>query len=87
MPNLVLVPAVRTHTGLRRRHNEDSVFGTGRLVAVADGVGGAAGGEVASQTAVGVLASLEKRWLAAPLPVELETAFREANEMSVSPAR
>jgi protein phosphatase len=80
MERLVLEPAVRTHTGLRRQHNEDSVFGTPRLVAVADGVGGAVAGEVASGTAISVLASLEKRWLEQALPDELETAIREGNE-------
>ena len=73
-------PAVRTHAGLRRAHNEDHVFGTPRLVAVADGVGGAAAGEVASGAAIDVLAQLEKRWLSEPLPYQPETAIRDGNE-------
>ena len=76
----MLQPAVRTHAGLRRAHNEDHAFGTARLVAVADGVGGAAAGEVASGAAIDVLAHLEKRWLSEPLAEELETAIRDGNE-------
>lgn len=76
----MLQPAVRTHTGLRRSHNEDSVFGTPRLVAVADGVGGSVAGEVASGAVVAALAQLEKCWLSEPLPFALEAAIREGNE-------
>jgi serine/threonine protein phosphatase PrpC len=80
MSRLVLQPAVRTHAGLRRSHNEDHVFGTPRLIAVADGVGGAAAGEVASGAVIATLASLEKRWLSEALEDEVETAIREGNE-------
>lgn len=76
----MLQPAARTHPGLRRSHNEDSVLGTPRLVAVADGVGGAAAGEVASATAILALAHLEKCWLSEPLPIALETAIRDGND-------
>ena len=57
--SLMLQPAVRTDVG-RRANNEDAVFATRRLAAVADGVGGAAAGEVASRTIIGALESLEK---------------------------
>ena len=80
MSGLVLQPVVRTHPGVRRRHNEDSVLGTPRLVAVADGVGGAAAGEVASRSAIDVLAHLEKCWLSGALPDALERAIRDGNE-------
>jgi PPM family protein phosphatase len=56
---LMLQPAVRTDVG-RRKNNEDAAFATRRLVAVADGVGGAAAGEVASRTIIAMLESLEK---------------------------
>jgi serine/threonine protein phosphatase PrpC len=79
MDRLVLQPAVRTHAGRRRSHNEDHVFGTPRLVAVADGVGGAAAGEVASGAAIQTLHHLEKTWLAEALPEALETAMYDGN--------
>jgi PPM family protein phosphatase len=45
----------RTDTGRQRRGNEDAYFARSPLFAVADGVGGAQAGEVASQIAVDVL--------------------------------
>jgi protein phosphatase len=44
--------ATATHTGLVRRGNEDSYFARPPVFAVADGMGGAAAGEVASAMAV-----------------------------------
>ncbi|WP_116202858.1 PP2C family protein-serine/threonine phosphatase [Amycolatopsis circi] len=45
--------------GRRRTNNEDSVYASGRMLVVADGIGGQPHGEVASSTAVSVLASLD----------------------------
>ena len=50
--------AGRSHTGLVRAVNEDSGFAGPSLVLVADGVGGAAAGEVASATAAYVTSAL-----------------------------
>src|SRR3954470_13799577 len=44
--------AVRTDTGRQRNANEDSYFTRAPLFVVADGMGGAQAGEVASKTAV-----------------------------------
>ena len=50
--------AASSHVGLVYEHNEDSYVESHRLLAVADGVGGAAAGEVASALAVESLNTL-----------------------------
>jgi protein phosphatase len=46
----------KTHTGLQRRDNEDNSFARAPVFVVADGMGGAQAGEVASQIAVDAFA-------------------------------
>lgn len=78
MPAALLEPAVRTDVG-RRSNNEDSVFATAQLAVVADGVGGAASGEIASRLVVDTFISLEKSRLTVPIEAALLAAVQDAN--------
>src|SRR3974390_1627424 len=53
---LVLRYAVRSDVGLLREGNEDSAYAGPRLLAVADGMGGHAAGEVASALTIASMA-------------------------------
>jgi protein phosphatase len=75
---LRLAGVVRSDVG-RRANNEDAAFASPRLVAVADGVGGAAAGEVASWAAIDALINMDKCLLQAPLDDALRRAVREGN--------
>ena len=67
----------RSHTGLVRTNNEDSGYAGPYLQLVADGVGGAAAGEVASATAAYVTSALANRVAATP-GADLSGLFEEA---------
>lgn len=62
-----------------RENNEDAAFASPRLVAVADGVGGATAGEIASRLAIQKMIGLDKRRLVRPLDQELGDAVADAN--------
>jgi protein phosphatase len=79
MTALTLEAASRSETG-RRSNNEDAVFSSPRIAAVADGVGGHAAGEVASQWAIEALNQLAKRRLNAPLEMEIAEAVAWGNQ-------
>lgn len=79
MPVLAFEWAVRSELG-RRPNNEDAVFATERLAVLADGVGGVAGGEVASGWIVNAFVNLEKSRLSRPLVEAMREALRWGND-------
>ena len=76
---LALRYAVRSDVGLLREGNEDSAYAGPHLLAVADGVGGHAAGEVASTAAITMLAPLDAEDLGPDLAGELADAVAMAS--------
>ena len=77
---LALRYAVRSDVGLLREGNEDSAYAGPRLLAVADGMGGHAAGEVASAVAIDVLTALDEDLPASELLDVLADAVARANQ-------
>ena len=78
---LALRYAVRSDVGLLREGNEDSAYAGPRLLAVADGMGGHAAGEVASAVAISVLTDLDEDLPANDLLDALAEAVTRANHI------
>lgn len=76
---LVLKYAARSDRGLVRGNNEDSVYAGARLLALADGMGGHAAGEVASQLMIAALAPLDEDDPGGDLLGKLDAATRAGN--------
>lgn len=77
---LALRYAARSDRGLVRANNEDSVYAGARLLALADGMGGHAAGEVASQLVIAALAHLDDDEPGGDLLSKLEGAVRAGNQ-------
>ena len=77
--NLALRYAARSDVGLVRSNNEDSVYAGARLLALADGMGGHAAGEVASQLVIAALAHLDDDEPGGDLLAKLDAAVHAGN--------
>jgi protein phosphatase len=75
----VLHYAARSDRGLVRTNNEDSVYAGSRLLALADGMGGHAAGEVASQLVIAALAHLDDDEPGGDLLARLDAAVQEGD--------
>lgn len=76
---LVLRYAARSDRGLVRQNNQDSVYAGPRLLALADGMGGHAAGEVASKVVIAALAPLDDDEPGSDLLAELREATLGGN--------
>jgi len=76
---LALRYAVRSDVGLLREGNEDSAYAGPHLLAVADGMGGHAAGEVASAAAIATISQLDTEYPQSDLVQALADAVASAN--------
>ncbi|WP_344029031.1 Stp1/IreP family PP2C-type Ser/Thr phosphatase [Streptomyces luteireticuli] len=72
--------AAGSHKGMIREGNEDSGYAGPRLLAIADGMGGQAAGEVASSEVISTLVSLDDDVPGSDILTSLGTAVHRANE-------
>ncbi|MFE3323994.1 PP2C family protein-serine/threonine phosphatase [Streptomyces sp. NPDC059176] len=72
--------AAGSHKGMIREGNEDSGYAGPRLLAIADGMGGQAAGEVASSEVISTLVQLDDDIPGSDLLTSLGTAVQRANE-------
>src|SRR4051812_40912590 len=78
--SLTLRYAAQSDRGLIRDGNQDSVFAGPRLLAVADGMGGMAAGDVASNIVIGTLAPLDDDVPGSDLIDKLRGSVAAANQ-------
>ena len=85
--SIALRYAARSDVGLVRSNNQDSGYAGSHLLVVADGMGGHAGGDVASSVAIGRLARLDSETPASDIVATLEESVLEANQEILRRAR
>ncbi|MCP9954694.1 PP2C family protein-serine/threonine phosphatase [Actinomadura madurae] len=78
--SLAIEAALGTHVGLVRKRNEDSGYVGHRLLAVADGLGGHAAGDVASTTVINALKPYDREVAPEDLATTLGQAINEASD-------
>jgi protein phosphatase len=80
--------AARSDVGLLRSANQDSAYAGPHLLVVADGMGGAAGGDIASSVAVGTLVSLDNEAIGSDDALDaLKDAIAQAHTEIVTRAK
>ncbi|MYU22877.1 Stp1/IreP family PP2C-type Ser/Thr phosphatase [Streptomyces sp. SID8352] len=72
--------AAGSHKGMIREGNEDSGYAGPRLLAIADGMGGQAAGEVASSEVISTIVALDDDVPGSDILTSLGTAVRRAND-------
>ena len=72
--------AAGSHKGMIREGNEDSGYAGPRLLAIADGMGGQAAGEVASSEVISTLVALDDDVPGSDILTSLGTAVQRAND-------
>ncbi|MGW6703785.1 PP2C family protein-serine/threonine phosphatase [Streptomyces sp. NPDC054956] len=72
--------AAGSHKGMIREGNEDSGYAGPRLLAIADGMGGQAAGEVASSEVISTLVQLDDDVPGSDILTALSTAVQRAND-------
>ncbi|MEV5079362.1 Stp1/IreP family PP2C-type Ser/Thr phosphatase [Streptomyces sp. NPDC056159] len=72
--------AAGSHKGMIREGNEDSGYAGPRLLAIADGMGGQAAGEVASSEVISTIVALDDDIPGSDILTSLGTAVRRAND-------
>lgn len=72
--------AAGSHKGMIREGNEDSGYAGPRLLAIADGMGGAAAGEVASSEAISTIVALDDDVPGSDVLTSLGAAVQRAND-------
>ncbi|MFF7185945.1 Stp1/IreP family PP2C-type Ser/Thr phosphatase [Streptomyces sp. NPDC008222] len=72
--------AAGSHKGMIREGNEDSGYAGPRLLAIADGMGGQAAGEVASSEVISTIVALDDDIPGSDILTSLSTAVQRAND-------